>query len=261
MLVLWRLRLRTRRHPSDDLCVRPAQALPDRLETPRPSHHVCARVACIIQVTTIPPQYTAPLQPHATNRRLPPTRLELTMFMLALPGTLPESASRSQTHCLKPQPRHYYVTVHSKLCRAAPALHSTDIDQLRTPCSFFRHSSSLPDVYPFVTLHIFVLIILITALAILGLSTLFRILFVLLSSCTLTNRHLHSTHPTNNTRRDPALCSLQHTLNRDRSIFRQKLPKGWGSMASSSGCPLAYRHPHSSLTCGRAIARRSIRPW
>ncbi|KAH9882136.1 hypothetical protein J1614_001308 [Plenodomus biglobosus] len=55
---------------------------------------------------------TRPPQPHAANKRLPPTRLELTMFMLALPSTLPESASRSKAHCQnarfeKPQRQHY----------------------------------------------------------------------------------------------------------------------------------------------------------
>lgn len=143
------------------ICVRPAQAFPDRLE-PR-SKPACSCRDSLHKCLSYLRETRRP-QPHAANRRLPPTRLEVSMFMLALSSTLPESALCSKAHCSnlrfeKIQARRCFVTFDLESSEAALALHYTDIFQLGTPYNYHRHPTSTitpsttPSYHPTSSLH------------------------------------------------------------------------------------------------------------
>jgi hypothetical protein len=71
--------------------------------------------------------------------RLPPMRLELTMFMLSLSSTI----SRVCLTVQKPTVRTYRIektlpqTFYTTFAGSSHALHHTDITRVGTPCSFF----------------------------------------------------------------------------------------------------------------------------
>jgi hypothetical protein len=92
------------------ICVRAAEAFPRawvKFIVPGPRHHSSCRgrLHAALRYSSCIPPALLPLhdkwpQPHAANWRLPPMRLELTMFMPSLSSRIPESLPHcSKAHC------------------------------------------------------------------------------------------------------------------------------------------------------------------
>jgi hypothetical protein len=104
--------------------------------------HTALRYASSVHPAHLPLRERRP-QPHAANWRLPPTRLELTMFMLSLSSTISEICLTVQ----KPTVRTYRIkktlpqfsksTFGSKVPGTTHALDRADITCVGTPCIIF----------------------------------------------------------------------------------------------------------------------------